>query len=605
MNLVLRTGGQIQGKYRVVIDAVNSLPYLKFLSIDPAVVFQTRFIHLPDASMFHRISHLDLTTQRSWEAVARGCQYLYRLTHLSITWRQSRFLTDALQALLHHPDFAMLVLWKDELAAHPLVINSLVRHGLDDPQIVVLRSASCWYFQVDGGYWLHAAHIIAWHKENNITTVGHPLSPEDTSAYPEIDLATCMNILYELRTSRKGRGQRGGFEIKTNSRAAGETLQWIFNPTVARCKMAMGRSNGHKVQKWSLRDTKSGRREEVERHKANSGESRGLEVLGGEGERVIGGRSWVVMVVSASSAGGLGGGAVTVGGDGGTAHHQSCAVSNFGLALKAHYVQANMSDITSMPQLSPSSSVTSANSTSLPSPREDHPSPLVEANIKFSPGDTPRIDFPSSSPPRTAHPLQQNKHRFHLYTPPTKTSIWDLHLVSHSLGLSPRSDISLEDLQRGKAYFLSALEDILHCVLRDAYEYKLADRERNMYHVALSTVKIKSIKWRQNLLESIRECRERDAAANEEQIMILESLLGMKHVTIDDTMGDEGLERANHKDGLVELGSVDEEVNYLKETIQLQGRGWSMHSLSNEDGPGESNDNDDNVTSDNDNLLDN
>ena len=133
MNLVLRAGGHILGKYCVVVDAVNSrLPGLKFLSIDPAVVFQTRFIHLPNASMFHRILHLNLTTQWFWEAVARGFQYLYCLTHLSITWKQSRYVTDTLRDLLHHPDFAMLVLWRDEPATYPLVVSSLVRCKLDD-----------------------------------------------------------------------------------------------------------------------------------------------------------------------------------------------------------------------------------------------------------------------------------------------------------------------------------------------------------------------------------------------------------------------------------------------------------------------------------------
>ncbi|KAH0834939.1 hypothetical protein J3R83DRAFT_10632, partial [Lanmaoa asiatica] len=167
MNLVLRAGGNILGKYRIIVDAVNSLPCLKFLSIDPAVVFQTRFVHLPDASMFHHISHLDLTTQWSWEAVARGFQYLYCLTHLSITWKQSRYVTDALQDLLRRPDFTMLVLWTDQPETCPLVINSLVRRKLDDPRIVVLRRASYWYFRVDGGVWLYAARIIAWRKENN------------------------------------------------------------------------------------------------------------------------------------------------------------------------------------------------------------------------------------------------------------------------------------------------------------------------------------------------------------------------------------------------------------------------------------------------------
>ncbi|KAH0832280.1 hypothetical protein J3R83DRAFT_13274 [Lanmaoa asiatica] len=161
MNLVLRAWGNILGKYRIIVDTINSLPSLKFLSIDPTVVFQTHFVHLPDTSMFHHISHLDLTTQWSWEAVARGFQYLYCLTHLSITWKQSHYVMDALQDLLRRPDFAMLVLWTDQLETCPLVINSLVRHKLDDLRIVVLRRASYWYFRVNGGVWLYVVHIIA------------------------------------------------------------------------------------------------------------------------------------------------------------------------------------------------------------------------------------------------------------------------------------------------------------------------------------------------------------------------------------------------------------------------------------------------------------
>ena len=56
--------------------------------------------------------------------------------------------------------------------------------------------------------------------------------------------------------------------------------------------------------------------------------------------------------------------------------------------------------------------------------------------------------------------------------------------------------------------------------------------------------------------------------------MLLENLLGMKNATVDDIVADEDLERANREAGLVELGASDEEVGYLKEAIQLQGREW-------------------------------
>ncbi|KAH0834938.1 hypothetical protein J3R83DRAFT_10628, partial [Lanmaoa asiatica] len=108
---------------------------------------------------------------------------------------------------------------------------------------------------------------------------------------------------------------------------------------------------------------------------------------------------------------------------------------------------------------------------------------------------------------------------------------------------------------------------IPHCVLKNAYECKLADRECYTYRVALSMAEIKSSKRHQNLLESIRECRERDAVANEEQITILEGLLSMKHITTYDMMRVEDLQRADRKDGLVELGVVDEEVSYLQQAL--------------------------------------
>ncbi|KAI9459076.1 hypothetical protein HD554DRAFT_2177094 [Boletus coccyginus] len=205
-----------------------------------------------------------------------------------------------------------------------------------------------------------------------------------------------------------------------------------------------------------------------------------------------------------------------------------------------------------MPQLSPSltSSVTSVNLSSLPSPQEDNSRFLMKANPKFPPSDIPTINFPSSPPtadapvvhvdPRTVHPLQQSKHRYHPYTSPTKASIRDLHIASRSLGLSAWSDITLEDLQQGKAYFLSALSDIPHYVLENAYESKLAD-------------------------------------PNEEQIVILEGLLGMKHVTVDDMMGDEQSQRANQEDSLAELGAVDEENNYPvpdEQYIELPLESW-------------------------------
>jgi hypothetical protein len=66
----------------------------------------------------------------------------------------------------------------------------------------------------------------------------------------------------------------------------GEHFNGFFSPTVARYEVATGRPNGYTVQKCSLRDMKSDRRERVERHTANSGggksgEARSIQGLEG------------------------------------------------------------------------------------------------------------------------------------------------------------------------------------------------------------------------------------------------------------------------------------------------------------------------------------
>ncbi|KAH0832279.1 hypothetical protein J3R83DRAFT_13273 [Lanmaoa asiatica] len=59
--------------------------------------------------------------------------------------------------------------------------------------------------------------------------------------------------------------------------------------------------------------------------------------------------------------------------------------------------------------------------------------------------------------------------------------------------------------------------------------------------------------------------------------MILEGLLSMKHITTYDMMRVEDLQRADRKDGLVELGVVDEEVSYLQQAL-------GQHPLFSKDG---------------------
>ena len=58
--------------------------------------------------------------------------------------------------------------------------------------------------------------------------------------------------------------------LRRSSERKLKPLQRVFNPTVARYEVAMGRPYGHKVQKRSLGNTES-TTEKVEGHKATSG----------------------------------------------------------------------------------------------------------------------------------------------------------------------------------------------------------------------------------------------------------------------------------------------------------------------------------------------
>ena len=166
VNLILY-GSISPVKYGIITQALNGLAHLKFLSVDVASLFQMRFVYLPNASVFHHVTHLDLTAHWTSEAVIRGFQFLASLTHLSITWKQARHTTSALRDLLHCPNFQMIMLWRDELETHPAVISDLLKCRLDDPCVILLHRASRWSLRVDGGFWLHAARIIAWRKQNN------------------------------------------------------------------------------------------------------------------------------------------------------------------------------------------------------------------------------------------------------------------------------------------------------------------------------------------------------------------------------------------------------------------------------------------------------
>lgn len=166
ISLALHGGGNSLCRFHVILNALNNLTYLRYLSVDPAMFFQTHFVHLPDTSVFHRVTHLDLTTHWALDTIASGFQHLYRLTHLSMTWKMSRTATHGLTALLQRRKFKLVLLWLGEIDGQTRVIRNLLKRGLDDPRIVLLRQASNWSMELSGGFWLHAERIIAWREEN-------------------------------------------------------------------------------------------------------------------------------------------------------------------------------------------------------------------------------------------------------------------------------------------------------------------------------------------------------------------------------------------------------------------------------------------------------
>jgi hypothetical protein len=72
MVLNLRAGGNTFCHFKTILNTINNLTYLRDLSLDPALLFGTRFVYLPDVVIFHRVTHLDLTMTWTWEAITTG-----------------------------------------------------------------------------------------------------------------------------------------------------------------------------------------------------------------------------------------------------------------------------------------------------------------------------------------------------------------------------------------------------------------------------------------------------------------------------------------------------------------------------------------------------
>ena len=165
--LNLRAGGNSFCHFQTILSALNDLTHLRDLSLDPALLFGTRYVYLPDAAIFHRLTHLDLTTTWTWEAITTGFHVVPRLTHLSVSWGSSHTSRDSLHKLLSHDKVKLIVIWREGTETHNVVIENLLRHKLDDLRIVVLGQVGRSSLQMSGGYWLHAECIIGWHKKHS------------------------------------------------------------------------------------------------------------------------------------------------------------------------------------------------------------------------------------------------------------------------------------------------------------------------------------------------------------------------------------------------------------------------------------------------------
>ena len=132
INLIHHGRGNSLCQFHVILNALNNLTYLRYLSVDPALFFQMRFVYLPDTSAFHCVTHLDLTTHWALDTIASGFEHLYRLTHLSMTWKMSHTSTHTLLTLLQHRNFGLILLWLDEIDGQPSVIRKLLERRLND-----------------------------------------------------------------------------------------------------------------------------------------------------------------------------------------------------------------------------------------------------------------------------------------------------------------------------------------------------------------------------------------------------------------------------------------------------------------------------------------
>ena len=129
-------------------------------------------------------------------------------------------------------------------------------------------------------------------------------------------------------------------------------------------------------------------------------------------------------------------------------------------------------------------------------------------------------------------------------------------------------------MSQSKDFFIHALTGTPHGVLKCALDFKLADRETIVHWVSTNLTELHTTEQRHKLLMSIQKHHERDLAAMEEQICLLEMLLDIAHCTSTDVLTDEQVQQTACDAELVELTVVNEEVGHFRKAVRLQnGRG--------------------------------
>ncbi|KAF8549154.1 hypothetical protein OG21DRAFT_1488767 [Imleria badia] len=255
-----------------------------------------------------------------------------------------------------------------------------------------------------------------------------------------------------------------------------------------------------------------------------------------------------------------------------------------------------------VPHLSPShtSSVDSAYS-SLPSPRDSLSELIIEGpDPKFpSPKRRPRQptvrrmstsealsysrkpSCSSSSPPceipprrstrvETPPPLSP-KPRFHPYPPKTHIPS-GLKYAARALGITFPADLAINEVQGYRDTFIDALSAMPDRILLSAFNAKRADRDCIAQRVALTTAEIKSSQQHVAFLSAMREQHSGDLTISEEQLQILDHLLGLRGLS--ELEQDAIYYQTAQTHELTTLGDCQSHVNHIQSVIGSRSSRW-------------------------------